>query len=356
MSDSPVPVSKRVKRLVLGGIGLFILSLFVFFSPMLGLVKHKITYLSYYGPKETELVERDGKMVVDTNYWRIPSFEFIDRYGAPFTDADVEGKIIIADFFFTRCTSICPKMSVQMQQLQLKLNDDAFKDVVFLSHTVDPENDTPEVLDAYARKLEADTARWKFLTGRKQDVDLLITKLAMRVSTPGKPQDHDTSIRLGNEKLGQWIKRSVFDDPNVLANLMTDTLTNFDVSLAKTHKAYGEAKEIKLNSRGEYLYRTRCQACHTIGGGDRLGPDLANVVTSRPREWLRRWLKEPDKMLEEGDPVATALKAQFRNLPMPNFSFGDKEVDSLIEYMAAMDEKRAQDEAAKDGAAKQQHH
>ena len=82
----------------------------------------------------------------------------------------MEGKIIIADFFFTRCTSICPKMSVQMQQLQLKLNDDAFKDVVFLSHTVDPENDTPEVLDAYARKLEADTARWKFLTGHAPDI------------------------------------------------------------------------------------------------------------------------------------------------------------------------------------------
>jgi hypothetical protein len=62
-------------------------------------------------------------------------------------------------------------------------------------------------------------------------------------------------------------------------------------------------------------------------------------------------LKEPDKMLEEGDPLATALKAQYRNLPMPNFGFGDKEVDALIEFMTLMDEKLAKEEAAK-----QQHH
>jgi protein SCO1/2 len=61
-------------------------------------------------------------------------------------------------------------MGIQMQQLQLKLNDEAYKDVVFLSHTVDPEHDTPAVLDAYARKLQADTARWKFLTGEATDI------------------------------------------------------------------------------------------------------------------------------------------------------------------------------------------
>lgn len=161
---------RRTKWLVLGGISVFVLSLFVFFSPKLGLVHHKFTFLPYYGPKEPVLVERDGKIVVDTIYAEIPPFDFIDRHGQPFTDKDVEGKIIIADFFFTRCTTICPRMSINMQQLQLKLNDDAFKDVVFLSHTVDPEHDTPEVLDAYAKKLQADPKRWKFLTGNAPDI------------------------------------------------------------------------------------------------------------------------------------------------------------------------------------------
>lgn len=287
--------------------------------------------------------------------WRgnyFPNVVLTDQDGKKhrFYDDLLRDKIVTINFMFTTCKDICPLDTANLLRVQELLGDRVGKDFFMYSISIDPKNDSPEALKRYMETYGVKPG-WKFLTGRKEDVDLLISKLAMRVSTPGNPQDHDTSIRLGNERLGQWIKRSVFDDPKVLANLMTDTLTNFDVSLAKTHKAYGEAKEIKLNSRGEYLFRTRCQACHTIGGGDRLGPDLANVVTSRPRAWLRRWLKEPDKMLEEGDPVATALKAQFRNLPMPNFSFGDTEVDSLIEYMSAMDEKRAQAEAPK-----QQHH
>ncbi len=169
--DRPAPARWK-KRAVLGGIAVFVLSLFVFFSPLLGLVKHNFVFLPKLGPKETVLVEHDGKMVVDTIYATVPPFSFIDQFGRPFTDKHVEGKILVVDFFFTRCTTICPKMSVQMQQLQLKLDDEAFDDVVFLSHTVDPEHDTPEVLNAYARKLQADTARWKFLTGSKADIYL----------------------------------------------------------------------------------------------------------------------------------------------------------------------------------------
>lgn len=170
MSTPYPPKARRRKALILGGIALFVLSLFVFFSPWLGLVKHSFNYLPYYGPKEPVVVERDGKPVIDTIYSTVPDFSLIDRHGKPFTQADVAGKIIIADFFFTRCTTICPKMSVQMQQLQLKLNDAAYDDVVFLSHTVDPEHDTPAVLDTYARKLEADDKRWKFLTGQATDI------------------------------------------------------------------------------------------------------------------------------------------------------------------------------------------
>lgn len=170
MSDKPS--SRRRKWLVLGGIAAFVLSLFLFFSPWAGLAKHRFNFLPYYGPKETRVVERDGRSVVDTVYATIPPFRFIDQFGRPFSDKDVEGKILVVDFFFTRCGTICPRMSVQMQQLQLKLDDPAFEDVVFLSHTVDPEHDTPEVLRDYARKLQADTARWKFLTGEKADIYL----------------------------------------------------------------------------------------------------------------------------------------------------------------------------------------
>lgn len=165
-----------MKIAVLGGIVLFIFGLFLFFSPTLGLVRHSFTFLPVYGPKETVLIDKNDEMVVDTIYFTIPPFSFIDRYGRPFTDAQTESKIIVSDFFFTRCTTICPRMKLHLQQLQLKLDDPAFEDVVFLSHTVDPEHDTPEVLDRHARKLQADTARWKFLTGEKEDIYSMAVK------------------------------------------------------------------------------------------------------------------------------------------------------------------------------------
>lgn len=116
------------------------------------------------------LGERTVNAPGDTTYFTVPPFHFIDEDGKPFTDKDVEGKVLVVDFFFTRCTSICPRMSVQMQQLQLQLDEPKYKDVLFLSHTVDPEHDTPDVLKAYATRLEADPHRWKFLTGAAPDI------------------------------------------------------------------------------------------------------------------------------------------------------------------------------------------
>ena len=76
------------------------------------------------------------------------------------------------DFFFTRCTTICPRMGAPDAAVAARLDDPAYDDVLFLSHTVDPEHDTPEVLKEYAGRLEADPKRWKFLTGAKADIYL----------------------------------------------------------------------------------------------------------------------------------------------------------------------------------------
>jgi protein SCO1/2 len=120
--------------------------------------RHTFDYLPYYGDKE---VNAPG----DTTYYQVPPFTFTDAYGNTVTDRSTEGKIIVADFFFTQCTSICPRMTRQMQQLQFKLNEPAYEDILFLSHTVDPQHDSLEVLRKYARKWQADSTRWKFVTG-----------------------------------------------------------------------------------------------------------------------------------------------------------------------------------------------
>lgn len=91
-------------------------------------------------------------------------------------------------------------------------------------------------------------------------------------------------------------------------------------------------------SEGEQLFTSKgCTACHTIGGGDLVGPDLAGVTTRTEKDWLARWLKEPDKMLAEGDATATELFEKYNKVPMPNLGLTDAEVASLIAYFESLD-------------------
>lgn len=128
---------------------------------------HQFVTLPYYGPKELDYNE-DGS--VDTIYHKVPDFEFVNQFGETVTEADFEDNILIVDFFFTTCPTICPKMTNHMAGLQLELNDKHFDDVRFLSHTVNPEHDTPKVLLMYGEKHDADFDRWTFLTGEKEEI------------------------------------------------------------------------------------------------------------------------------------------------------------------------------------------
>ncbi len=102
---------------------------------------------------------------------RIMDFSLTDQQGDELTLADTKGRIIVADFFFTTCPTICPKMSLQMARVQQEFMDDP--EVLLLSHSVTPETDTPEVLAEYGELHNADPARWRFLTGdRKQIYEL----------------------------------------------------------------------------------------------------------------------------------------------------------------------------------------
>ena len=84
---------------------------------------------------------------------------------------------------------------------------------------------------------------------------------------------------------------------------------------------------------GEALFTAKgCNACHTIGGGDLVGPDLAGVTERRTEEWLTKWLTAPDQMLTS-DPDAQAMLAQYNNVPMPNLGLTPDEVAALIAYM-----------------------
>src|SRR2546427_9777969 len=88
-----------------------------------------------------------------------------------------------------------------------------------------------------------------------------------------------------------------------------------------------------MPDNGEFFFQSRCGACHTIGNGDRVGPDLAGVTTRRDRAWLSRYLAEPDRMRAEGDPIATAPFAKYNNVPMPNLRPSSIEGAGLLAYL-----------------------
>ncbi len=103
----------------------------------------------------------------DTVYHTIPDFIFTNQNGESIKSEDLEGKIIIANFFFSTCPSICPVMTKQMKRLQGLLEQDSSL-VVFLSHTIDPEHDDIERLKAFSEHYEANPYNWHFLRGEME--------------------------------------------------------------------------------------------------------------------------------------------------------------------------------------------
>ena len=105
----------------------------------------------------------------DTVYHRIAEFSFINQLGDTITNADVEGKIYVADFFFTTCPTICPIMKKEMLRVYEQFKDNP--DFKILSHSIDPTHDTQEVLKDYAEKLGVEDAQtWNFLTGDQEKI------------------------------------------------------------------------------------------------------------------------------------------------------------------------------------------
>jgi protein SCO1 len=98
----------------------------------------------------------------------VQPFSFVNQDGVPVTNQDVEGKVYVAEYFFTTCKGICPIMNNNMEKVYEKFKNE--NDFLILSHTCDPENDSVEQLKKYADSLGVDTKRWVFLTGRKDSL------------------------------------------------------------------------------------------------------------------------------------------------------------------------------------------
>lgn len=157
-----------------------------------------------------------------SSYGTVPDFELINQNGQRFGLAQLKGKIWIADFIFTTCRGPCPIISARMSELQTPL---AKSDVRLVSVTVDPTTDTPNVLRNYAAALQADPARWDFLTGAQSDIYRLCRdgfKLAVSGSGETAAPVHSTRMVLV-DRHGEI--RGYYDaiDPDGITKLIADT-------------------------------------------------------------------------------------------------------------------------------------
>jgi protein SCO1/2 len=109
--------------------------------------------------------------VADSNYKKIhtiPAFSFIDQNGNTLNEKNIEGKIYVSNFFFTKCRSICPKMTSHMFLLQEYYKKD--NAIFLLSHSVTPESDSVATLKAYSELNKVDYNKWRLLTGSKKEI------------------------------------------------------------------------------------------------------------------------------------------------------------------------------------------
>lgn len=144
----------------------------------------------------------------------VGTFKLTDQTGKTVTDADLEGKVWVASFIFTRCSGPCPHVSATMAKLRAEVPNPP--DLLFVSFTVDPEHDTPPVLAQYAKNFHADPARWLFLTGDVKAMNDLVTKRFKQAveknpakdAKPGEEIFHSSRLAVVDRK---GVIRAVFD-------------------------------------------------------------------------------------------------------------------------------------------------
>ena len=246
-----------------------------------------------------------------------------------FYDDLLKGKSVAINVIYTSCKDECPLETARLVQLQRLMGERMGKDIFFYSITIDPKRDTPKVLKAYAEKFGVGPG-WLFLTGRPEDIKAVTKKIGLSRNADSANKDgHSASLMVGNEPTGQWMRNSAVDNPQFLADTMA---TFLGWRRAGPQTSYAQAQPISIG-KGEFLFQSRCSACHTIGQGDKMGPDLLGVTSRRERSWLTRYIVEPDRMLAQRDPIAVALFEKYQQVRMPNLRLGSPDAADVILYL-----------------------
>ncbi len=138
-------------------IAVILISFFIILAAVFMTYFYKVTREQ---PKTLKVIGNPGH--------KVKPFAFINQEGKTITNADVEGKIYVVEYFFTTCKGICPRMNENMSKVYAAYRGK--NDVMILSHTVDPLKDTVGAMKAYSLRFDADPKQWEFLTGSKKEL------------------------------------------------------------------------------------------------------------------------------------------------------------------------------------------
>jgi protein SCO1/2 len=145
--------------------------------------------LKIYSPADVNPELADSTVQSIAHHHKIAPFAFTNQNGKTITQKDYAGKIYVADFFFTTCQSICPKMTKNMVWLQTQIKN--MPNVMLLSHSVTPDIDTAPVLKAYAEEQGAIDGKWNLVTGDKKDIYYIARKSYLAVKTTTSSELYD---------------------------------------------------------------------------------------------------------------------------------------------------------------------
>jgi protein SCO1 len=263
----------------------------------------------------------------------VPNLPVVTQDGKTvrFYDDLIKGKIVIISFIYTSCRDICPLTTARLAQVEEKLGDVVGRDIFLISMTVDPENDTPDKLKQYAEAFSAGPG-WTFVTGKPEDVRAINYKFGDR---SGKLSEHRNEIVLGNDVTGEWQRDSVFGD----LNRLVITIRSMDPDWRDHARAIPNAEAsnnlLLTGQPGQALFKKMCAPCHTVGAGDRVGPDLRGITARRDRAWLAGFIRDPEKQRRQKDPIALALAGQYPGVRMPGLGLAENDAADLIDYLQA---------------------
>jgi protein SCO1/2 len=260
----------------------------------------------------TELITQDGKTV-------------------HFYDDLIKGKIVVIDLMYTTCQYACPLETARLAQVQKILGDRVGKEIFFYSISIDPEHDTPDVLKAYMEKFHVKPG-WTFLTGKKEEITYLSKRLGLYYDPSVNKDGHVAYMLIGNEETGQWLRNSAVDNPSFEARLIGDFLDNYKHVESAEQKSSVDSGPLHVN-QGQYIFGRDCIACHTIGHGDGIGPDLLGVTRTRDANWLALMIRKPEQLRNEKDPLAAGLLKKYNNVQMPNVGLNNEELGYVIGYI-----------------------